>query len=110
MAEHRHPGLPAHVRYLGLIQTRQCQLPHCCCPHGLLFVWREGYRGRSRTTLEPVLKSRVCWELRTRDGQRFQGGAPTEADAERYGAMAMAERGLTRMRVVSGRPVEVARA
>jgi len=91
------------------MQLGQCQLPSCCCPHALLFVWREAYRGAS-TTLEPLTKTRVCWELRTRDGKTYEGGAKTEDEAERFGAMTLAEQGLKRMRVVSGRPVEVPRA
>lgn len=102
MAELRHQGLPVALRILGLIQSKQCVAPACCCPHGLLFVWREPQRG-------PV-PWRVAWVLHTRDGQRHLGGAKTEDEAVRFADATLREQGLQRMRVIHGRPVEVPRA
>lgn len=85
---------------LGLLQAEQCRAPGCCCPHGILFVWHE-----RKSSLV-----RVCWELRSRDGRRFEGAAKDDADAARFGLATAEEHGLQRMRQVHGRPVEVARA
>lgn len=103
MAEHRHQGLPVALRIFGLMQSGQCVLPACCCPHGLLFVWQEPHRG-------PVPQWRVAWELQTRDGRRLPGGAKTEDEAVRFADATLRELGFQRMRVIHGRPVEVPRA
>ena len=94
-----------HLALWGRLQARQCTAPACCCPHALLFVWHEG-----RATFKGGWRDRVFWELRTREGRRFQGSAPSDDEAKRFGAVTLNDQGLQRMRVIFGRPVEVPRA
>ena len=84
------------LRVLGLMQSRQCQLPQCLCPHALLYLWHEGRE--------------LHYELRIRDGERRQGGALTLRDAVAYSEETLRERGLERMRLVFARPAEVPNA
>jgi hypothetical protein len=90
---------PLPASFLDLwarLQEQQCQLPACMCPQALLFVW-------------PVGRTRE-YELRTRDGKRFEGSAGDDQEAVRFAGVTLVDQGLRRMRVVFARPQEVPRA
>lgn len=107
MAEIRVQGMPVQLVLWARLQQQLCQVPACVCAHGLLFVWLEGRRG-----LNGEWKGRRFWELRTKNGHRCQGSAPSDSEAVRFGAETLKELGLDggRLRVVFGRPVEVPHA
>lgn len=88
----------ARLRNLVLwarLQQGACQLPACMCPQALLYVW-------------PVGKA-LHYELRTRDGKRFEGGARTEEEAKIFAGVTLHDEGLKRCRLIHQRPVEVPR-